>query len=136
MRWHLPWGAYASSSDARLRELLLCVQCDLSLLMADVATPPHCGETVGMTITPAMVQWLEAMTVALRQESDLPNACIPPCDGLEGAALAVARTVIRQAERLARRLGQQQVAANPDILRYLNRLSDLLFTLAGAALVR
>lgn len=116
-----------------MRELLH-VQCDLYVLMADVATPPHRRDTVGMTITSELVRWLEAMKAALLAEFDLPNPCILPRDGLEGAALAVARTVIRRAERLATRLGQQHLATNPEVLRYLNRLSDLIFTLACAAL--
>ncbi len=41
---------------------------------------------IGMMMTPAMVQRLEAMTAALLAARDLPNACILPQDGLEGGS--------------------------------------------------
>lgn len=128
--------AQASSSDAHLREILLHVQCDLYILMADVATPPHRLDSIGMTITPALVEWLEAMKAALLAEIDLPNTSIIPGGCMERGALDVAHLVIRRTERLAARLVKQRLATNPDILRYLNRLSDVIFILACAVEAR
>ncbi len=129
-------AAHSSSSDARVREIMLRVQCDLSLLMADVATPLQHRDAIGLTITPESVQWLKEMEAAFLGEIDIPNKFIIPESNLEDAALAVAHTVIRRAERLAVRLVQQHLAINPDVLRYLNHLSDLIFTLTWAALAR
>lgn len=122
--------ARAYSSDARVREIVLHVQCDLYVLMADVATPPQHRGAIGMTITPESVQWLEDVEAAFLAEVDIPNAFILPGGCLEGAALDIARTVIRRAECLEARLVQRNLAANPDALRYLNRLSDVMFILA------
>lgn len=128
--------AHSSSSDTRVREIVLRVQCDLSLLMADVATPLQHRDAIGLTITPESVQWLEEMEAAFLAEIDIPNLFIIPGSSLENEALAVAHTVIRRAERLAVRLGQQHLAINPDILRYLNHVSAVIFTLTCAALAR
>lgn len=66
-----------------------------------------------------------------RLSSDLPplENFILPGGSSAAARLHVARTVCRRAERLVARLSRQE-AVNPEILRYLNRLSDALFVLA------
>ena len=128
--------ARAYSSDARVREIVLHVQCDLYVLMADVATPPQHRDTISMTITPESVQWLEEVEAAFLAEVDSPNTFILPGECPEGAFLDGARTVIRRAERLEARLMQRHLAANPDVLRYLNRVSDVIFILARVALAR
>ena len=68
-----------------------------------------------------------------RLESDLPplRRFILPGGSSSGAALHVARTVCRRAERTIVGLGSDHV--EPEILEYLNRLSDLLFVMARAA---
>jgi cob(I)alamin adenosyltransferase len=128
--------ARAYSSDTRVREIVLRVQCDLYVLMADVATPPQHRDAIGMTITPESVQWLEDVEAAFLAEVDIPNTFILPGGCLEGAFLDVARTVIRRAERIEARLVQRHLAANPDVLRYLNRVSDVIFILARVVEVR
>ena len=118
-----------------MREIVLRVQRDLYVLMADVATPQH-RATPGMTITPESVQWLEDVEAAFLAEINIPNKFIIPGGCPEGALLDFARTVIRRAERLEVRLMQRHLAANPDVPRYLNRLSDVLFILARAVEAR
>ena len=68
-----------------------------------------------------------------RLEADLPplRRFILPGGSASGAALHVARTVCRRAERTIVGLGAEHV--EPEILEYLNRLSDLLFVMARAA---
>ena len=61
--------------------------------------------------------------------SELPAGFILPGDSLSGAALAVARTVVRRAERIIARLINQDFLQNKEILRYINRLSSLCFLL-------
>lgn len=124
--------ARAYSSDAPIREIILHVQRDLYVLMADIATPPPNRAAIGMSITPAHVQWLEETEARLLAETAIPNKFILPGDTLEGAALDLARTVVRRAERAQVRVMRDGLEPNPDVLRYLNRLSDLVFILARA----
>jgi cob(I)alamin adenosyltransferase len=110
------------------------VQNDLLDLGADLCVPPppkdeKAAERERLRITPEYVEWLEQ---ALDEVNDtlprLRSFVIP--GGTDAAArLHLCRTVCRRAERRA--LAVQD--ANPEVLRYLNRLSDMLFVLARAA---
>lgn len=122
--------ARAATTDALAREVILHMQRDLYVLMAELATPAENLAAVGMRITPEHVQWLEETEEQLKAEVEIPNKFIIPGDSLDGAALDLARTIIRRAERLAARLRHEGVTANDDLLRYLNRLSDVVFILA------
>jgi len=122
--------ARALTQDQRAREVILKTQRDLYVLMAELATPPENQEKIGFRITPEHVRWLEATEEALKAEVEIPNKFIIPGDSPDGAALDLARTIIRRAERQVARLTHEQVIDNADVLRYLNRLSDLIFILA------
>lgn len=108
----------------------LAVQNDLFDLGADLATPPGGAyEAKIPRIAPAHVARLEA-------ESDAANRDLPPLrsfilpGGTPGATwLHLARTVSRRAERavVAAQHADPSRAWNPELVRYLNRLSDLLF---------
>jgi cob(I)alamin adenosyltransferase len=106
------------------------VQNELFDVGADLSVP--WGVTDRLRVEEAMIDRLEA-------DCDACNAGLPELrsfvlpGGTEAAArLHVARTVCRRAERDVL-LGTQEVELNPLVLRYLNRLSDLLFILARAA---
>jgi cob(I)alamin adenosyltransferase len=122
--------ARAATQDGRVRDVILHAQRDLYVLMAELATPPHHLEAVGMRITSEHTRWLEQTEEQLKQEVDIPNKFVIPGDSLDGAALDLARTVIRRAERMTARLLHEGVTQNPETVRYLNRLSDLIFILA------
>ncbi len=122
--------ARATTADATAREIILHVQRDLYVLMAELATPPENLDAIGMRITPDHVTWLEASEEQLKSEVAIPNTFVIPGDSLDGAALDLARTIIRRAERMAARLLHDGMIANGEVLRYLNRLSDLVFILA------
>jgi cob(I)alamin adenosyltransferase len=66
----------------------------------------------------------------LKQEVEIPNKFIIPGNSVVGAALDLARTIIRRSERQVARLTHEGAVENPDVLRYLNRLSDAVFILA------
>ncbi|MGF1607789.1 MAG: cob(I)yrinic acid a,c-diamide adenosyltransferase [Kiloniellales bacterium] len=120
-------------ATGELDALLGRVQNDLFDLGADLATPerenpPH----PPLRVTAAQVQRLES-------EIDRANAELAPLESFVlpgGTALAamlhLARTVARRAERDVTRLMQDE-PVNQEALRYLNRLSDLLFVLARQA---
>jgi cob(I)alamin adenosyltransferase len=128
--------ARALTADAEARELILHVQRDLYVLMAELATPPEHLEAVGMRVTAEHIRWLEATEEDLKQRVAIPNKFVIPGDTADGAALDVARTIIRRAERMAVKLWHDGVIANGDIARYLNRCSDFIFILARVLEVR
>jgi cob(I)alamin adenosyltransferase len=122
--------ARAATDDATVKEAILRMQQDLYVLMAELATPPENQAAVGMRVTPEQVAWLDGLETRLKQEVEIPNKFIIPGDSVVGAALDLARTIIRRSERLVARLTHEGAVENPDVLRYLNRLSDAVFILA------
>jgi ATP:cob(I)alamin adenosyltransferase len=122
--------ARAATQNARVKEIIFHVQQELYLLMGELATTPENYEKMGLRITSAHVQWIEQTEAQLQQEVAIPNKFIIPGDTLDGAALDLARTVIRRAERMVVKLLHDNVIQNVEVVRYLNRLSDLVFVLA------
>lgn len=108
--------------------LLLKVQRDLYLIMAEVAAMPDNAERF-RSIDSKHIKWLEEMTDNLSSKMTLPNEFIIPGDTLAGAAMSIARTVVRRAERRIAQLLLADEIQNQNILRYLNRLSSLCFIL-------
>ena len=122
--------ARAIAQDTRVKEIILRVQQELYLLMGELATPAENYAQMGLQMTIEHVQWLEQVEAQLQQEVTIPNKFIIPGDTLDGAALDLARTIIRRAERMAVKLLHDGVIENAEVVRYLNRLSDLIFILA------
>jgi cob(I)alamin adenosyltransferase len=122
--------ARATTKDARAKEIIYRVQNELYLLMGELATTPENYEKMGLRMTAEHVQWLEQTEELLKQEVEIPNKFIIPGDTVDGAALDLARTIIRRAERMAVKLLHDSVIQNGEVVRYLNRLSDLVFILA------
>ena len=122
--------ARAMAQDPKVKEIIYAIQQELYLLMAELATPPENYEKMGFRVTVEHVQHLEQVEEALKKEVEIPNKFIIPGDTLDGAALDLARTIIRRAERMAVKLLHDGVIANGELVRYLNRLSDLIFILA------
>jgi len=112
-------------------ELLLATQRDLYQIMAELAfvdtTRPE-----SLQFSEGRVSWLESSIATVQESVELPREFVVTGDTTAGAALDVARTVARRAERHAVALADAGVIGNPQIIRYLNRLSTLLFILARA----
>lgn len=112
-------------------EMLITTQRDLYQVMAELAfidtTRPD-----SLRFAADRVDWLEESISAVQETVELPREFIVPGDTTPGAAMDVARTVIRRAERQAVVLDRAGGIDNPEIVRYLNRLSTLLFILARA----
>lgn len=121
--------ARALAQHERTRALIIQVQRDLYLLMAELAFAPGI-EQERYHITAEHVARIERETDALAADVPLGRHFILPGDSLGGAALDLARTVVRRAERLVVRLAHEGAFDNPQALAYLNRLSSLLFILA------
>lgn len=125
--------ARALSDDEALKEETLRIQRDLFVAGADLATNPKERSKLepGVSlVTPEMVERLEALIDATVAEHPLPREFIVPGANPVSASLDVARSTVRRAERRIVELRESGREVNPDVLRYLNRLSDLLFVLA------
>ena len=112
-----------------LDSLLVRLERDLWVLMAELATDPANRHklTPGQSlVTAEMVSGLEALIDDVSARFEPPTEFVVPGEELVAAHLDVARTVVRRAERLAMRA----VADDSHVVPYLNRLSDLVWTLA------
>jgi cob(I)alamin adenosyltransferase len=121
--------ARAMAQEPRAREWTIEVQRDLYQIMAELAFVDELRPDA-YSLKSERVSRLEELTDALSAEVALPPHFILPGDTVAGGAYDVARTVARRAEREAVQLAHAGVVANPEVLRYLNRLSSLLFMLA------
>ena len=122
--------ARAMAQDPKVKEIIYRIQNELYILMAELATTPENYEKMGFRMMAEHVQWLEQVEESLKQEVEIPNKFVIPGDTLDGAALDLARTIIRRAERMTVKLLHDGVIQNSEVIRYLNRLSDLVFILA------
>jgi len=119
----------ASAHGDDLAEIVLGVQRDLWVLMAELATGDENQHKLvdGQTrVTSAMVTSLEGLIDTVSERFDPPTEFVVPGGTAIGSQLDVARTVARRAERVA--LGVPIDGSH--VVPYLNRVSDLLWTLA------
>ena len=115
------------------------IQNDLFDLGADLATPKGAldgegfepGEIV-LRVVDGQVAWLENAIDAANEKLEPLTSFVLPGGNEAAARLHVARATVRRAERAMTALAQVE-PVNPAALRYINRLSDLLFTLARLA---
>jgi cob(I)alamin adenosyltransferase len=108
--------------------LILTIQRDLYSLMAEVAATPENASRF-RRIDKVRVDWLETEAEALTKLVEVPSDFIVPGDSQAGAALALSRAIVRRAERQVAQLIHNQELQNTELLRYLNRLSTLVFLL-------
>lgn len=123
------------TSSASLRALLERLQTELFTVGADVATPVE-ADRVGGKRVPRVSEGMCAALEGLIDEWELATpplqTFILPGGSPAAAHLHLARTVVRRAERALVDLTGKE-ALNPEVVVYVNRLSDLLFVLARAA---
>ncbi len=120
--------ARAQCSSPQTPPILLETQRDLYKLMAEVAATPENAARFHF-IDSSRVDWLEKQTDEISTMIEMPKEFILPGDTLGGAALSMARAIIRRAERRVVSLFDDEEVSNPDLQRYLNRLSSLCFVL-------
>lgn len=121
-----------TTDDQDLDVMLARIQNELFDLGADLSTPARVGEPAG-----AMLRILESQVERLEREIDWMNEALPaltsfvlPGGTPSAAALHLARTICRRAEREAVRMVEAGELVSGPALRYLNRLSDFLFVAA------
>jgi cob(I)alamin adenosyltransferase len=125
-------------SDTFLSEQILATQKDLIIVMGELATTPQDRERYvkdGFHLTTAaMVDRITTVIVDLEKDESLyPKNWVIPGSAPVTAALDFARATCRRAERRIASFSSNEKDFNPEILRYLNRLSDLCWILARYA---
>lgn len=111
--------------------MLLTIERDLWVLMSELATETenrHKLTPGSSLVTEPMVSTLEEWIDSVSDSFEPPTEFVVPGEAVVSAHLDVARTVVRRAERAAVAIGEPEGYA----VSYLNRLSDLLWTLARA----
>jgi cob(I)alamin adenosyltransferase len=106
-----------------IRKMLIEIQHDMFELGGELCIPGHSA------ITDAFVARLEKDLDALNEDLPALKEFILPGGGQAAAACHLARTIVRRAERITTTLAGSE-SVRPEVLRYLNRLSDLLFVIA------
>ena len=113
----------------RFAALLTRIQNDLFDVGADISVP-HGGDRTRLRLAPEQTAWLEKACDEVNAELEPLKSFLLPGGGPEAAQLHVCRTVCRRAERRTVDCGDD---VSRECVRYLNRLSDLLFILARAS---
>lgn len=125
-----------TASMPRIDMLLGRIQNDLFDVGSDLATPgadaPD-AEYPSLRIRPVQTEFLEKQIDHYNADIEPLKSFILPGGSPLAAALHVARTVTRRAERITVQLAAAEPDTSPEAVRYLNRLSDLLFVLSRVA---
>jgi cob(I)alamin adenosyltransferase len=126
--------ARATADRTFVREHLVIIQKDLVVLMGELATAiedlPRYVKDGFSRVTPDMTAKLETVVKTIEAQQISFHGWATPGGNLPSAALDVARTVCRRAERRVCALQNSGQLENSEIIIYLNRLSDLLWLLA------
>jgi cob(I)alamin adenosyltransferase len=129
-------GSETDRTEARLAILILRLQRELFVVGAELATHVDRRERLsdGSTrVTAEMVSALEREIDDLEALVEQPKEFVVPGESVAGAALDLARTTVRRAERRAVALADADGLPDSQVVPYLNRLADLLFVMARAA---
>lgn len=129
-------GMATDRTEARLVELIVRLQRELFVVGAELATHVERRDrlTDGVTrVTVEMVTALEREIDELEAVGEQPKEFVLPGGSMAGAALDLARTTVRRAERRCVELAAADGLPESHVLPYLNRLADLLFVTARIA---
>ena len=116
-----------------VEEIVIRLQREMFVVGAQLATASDNQSKLeaGVSkVTPEMTQTAEAEIDRLLETHPLPQEFVLPGETPGSAGLDLARSIIRRAEREAVAMDREGMVPDPEILRYLNRVSDLLFVLA------
>jgi cob(I)alamin adenosyltransferase len=121
---------------ARLPEVILDIQRQLFVVGAELATAPNAQarQTPGETrVSAEMVAKLDGLLAETESAVELPREFVVPGETRLSAALELARTIVRRAERRAVAIRRAEPVVGDQLVPYLNRLADLLWIMARAA---
>jgi cob(I)alamin adenosyltransferase len=128
-------AARALVADRARHAIILRLQSELFTVGAELATDASEIENLEkhfLIVSGDFTARVEKEISDLEATVQLPDAFVIPGGTPSGAALDVARTVLRRAERRIVALRASNIAVSSELLRYVNRLSDLVFMLARA----
>lgn len=123
-------------SMSGLADLVLRFQRELFVVGAELASNPAARERLvdGQTrVSAAMLQDVERLLLELEATIEMPREFVVPGETPTSAALELARTILRRAERRAVALRREGLVPGAYLVPYLNRLADLVWVLARAA---
>ena len=121
---------------AEIEPVVLRIQRELFVAGAELATNPTAWERLedGTTrVSAAMVAGIETLLADYEAHIEFPKEFVVAGETRTSAALELARTIVRRAERRAVTLDRAGLVPGPHLLAYLNRLADLLWVMARAA---
>jgi cob(I)alamin adenosyltransferase len=121
--------ARASSKDKRMKRIILQAQKHLFAIGAYVSSA-GVNARVKRVISEKDVRWVETLIDDLEEAMALPPGFVAFGQEKSSSQLDVARASVRKAERMIVRMKNEDMIKNPSVLRYMNRLSDLIFVLA------
>ncbi len=122
--------AKAATNNETIRQMVTTVQQDLMILGAELASE---GSEPSYSVDGDLTRRLEGWIERLQEEVPVPRHFILPGDNLVSAAIDLARTMVRRAERRAVAMREAGLLDHAEVHAYLNRLADFLFTLARYA---
>jgi cob(I)alamin adenosyltransferase len=125
-----------SAGFGGLDELILRIQRELFVVGAELATNPAAWDRLEddrTRVSQAMVDGITGLLEEAERAVTMPREFVVPGETATSAALEVARTILRRAERRAVTLGREGLIPGVHLLPYLNRLADLVWVLARVA---
>ena len=126
--------ARATAEHDFVRDNLVAIQKDLIVLMGELATavddlPRYVADAFSL-VTPELTAKLDKLAQEIEARSITFKGWATPGASIHSAALDLARTTCRRAERRVCELQESDQLQNPEIIVYLNRLADLLWLVA------
>ncbi len=120
--------ARSQTCSPEIASILLSIQKDFYLLMGEIAAGKQNAKRF-QSIDANKVAWLEEQIDRIGKQIQMPDDFIVPGNTPAGAAIAMARTIVRRSERLTAVLLHKEEIGNRELYRYLNRVSSLCFVL-------
>ncbi|RMF93267.1 MAG: cob(I)yrinic acid a,c-diamide adenosyltransferase [Candidatus Schekmanbacteria bacterium] len=129
------FGAYLGAArciaeNPKTKEIIIYIQSSLFPLCTELATSPEKRSKIKKFIGEEEISQIELWIKELEEELELPPSLVLPGENLSSSLLHIARTVIRRAERRIVELSEKEEGVSPNLLKYVNRLSDIVYLLA------
>lgn len=118
----------SQARSVEVREIVIKIQKQLYMVMGEIAASKENAQKF-RKIDQATISWIEGEIDRISNLVNIPREFIVPGDTNGGAFLALARTIVRRAERRVSELFSLNEIENKNLLSYLNRLSSLCFVL-------